>query len=166
MTMNDYSPLTSMALKVLFRHFNQYHELVDDLKQVQLLVSNRDVDNYHQIDRDLFVLKSLTEKSELWVHWGKPDSGSSRSKSKALSADRSRSMSGDDLLNDTPPNHDDHAHEAEKLISDLSEVTIDLGPPPPQRYINFIKDFYPQNKTKCVQMVQQVSHLINTHAYD
>jgi hypothetical protein len=34
MTMNDFPPLTSMALKVLFRHFNQYHELVDDLKQV------------------------------------------------------------------------------------------------------------------------------------
>ena len=33
MTMNDSSQLTSMALKVLFRHFNQYQELSDDLKQ-------------------------------------------------------------------------------------------------------------------------------------
>lgn len=37
MTMNDFPPLTSMALKVLFRHFNQYHELIEDLKQVLYL---------------------------------------------------------------------------------------------------------------------------------
>lgn len=68
MTMSDYSKLTSTALKVLFRHFTQYQELVDDLKQVQLLVSANDVDNYRQVDRDLFILKILTEKSEVWVH--------------------------------------------------------------------------------------------------
>lgn len=39
--------------------------------QVQLLVSNEDVENYCQIDRDLFILKILTEKSELWVNAGK-----------------------------------------------------------------------------------------------
>nr|pir hypothetical protein F33D4.2a - Caenorhabditis elegans [Caenorhabditis elegans] len=68
MTMSDYPPLTSIALKVFFRHFTQYQELLEDLKQVQLLVSNNDVENYRQIDRDLFILKNLTEKSELWVH--------------------------------------------------------------------------------------------------
>ncbi|CAD6191298.1 unnamed protein product [Caenorhabditis auriculariae] len=68
MTMSDYPPLTSIALKVLFRHFTQYQELLEDLKQVQLLVSNDDVENYRQVDRDLFILKNLTEKSELWVH--------------------------------------------------------------------------------------------------
>ncbi|MFH4978380.1 hypothetical protein AB6A40_005089 [Gnathostoma spinigerum] len=68
MTMSDYSKLTSAALKVLFRHFNQYQEFVEDLQQVQLLVSNGDVENYRQVDRDLFILKILTEKSELWVH--------------------------------------------------------------------------------------------------
>lgn len=35
---------------------------------MQLLVSNNDVENYRQVDRDLFILKILTEKSELWVH--------------------------------------------------------------------------------------------------
>lgn len=34
MTMSDYAPLTSIALKVLFRHFTQYQELLEDLKQV------------------------------------------------------------------------------------------------------------------------------------
>lgn len=44
---------------------------------MQLLVSNKDVDNYHQIDNDLFILKNLTEKSELWVNYGKPNVTSS-----------------------------------------------------------------------------------------
>ncbi|VDK41879.1 unnamed protein product [Anisakis simplex] len=81
MTMSDYSKLTSTALKVLFRHFTQYQELVEDLKQVQLLVSNDDVENYRQVDRDLFILKILTEKSELWVHADKRASGSSTNQS-------------------------------------------------------------------------------------
>lgn len=147
MTMNDYPPLTSMALKVLFRHFNQYYELIEDLKQVQLLVSNRDVDNYHQIDRDLFILKNLTEKSELWVHFGKPVT--TTRKNKSLSADRSRSMSGDDLLND----NDEVDHE--KLLSELSEVS-ENGPLPAQIFIDFIRQYYPSNKVKCIQMVQQL----------
>ena len=34
MTMSDYAPLTSISLKILFRHFTQFQELIDDLKQV------------------------------------------------------------------------------------------------------------------------------------
>uniref|UniRef100_A0A183HCW2 SH3 domain-containing protein n=1 Tax=Onchocerca flexuosa TaxID=387005 RepID=A0A183HCW2_9BILA len=49
--------------------------------QVQLLVSNDDVENYQQIDRDLFILKILTEKSELWVQSDKTQSESSSSPS-------------------------------------------------------------------------------------
>uniref|UniRef100_A0A915CC30 Inositol 1,4,5-trisphosphate receptor n=2 Tax=Parascaris univalens TaxID=6257 RepID=A0A915CC30_PARUN len=94
MTMSDYSKLTSTALKVLFRHFTQYQELVEDLKQVQLLVSNDDVENYRQVDRDLFILKILTEKSELWVHADKRISESSNSHSLE---DVHRSMSGDEM---------------------------------------------------------------------
>lgn len=108
MTMNDFPPLTSMALKVLFRHFNQYQELIEDLKQVQLLVSNKDVDNYHQIDRDLFILKNLTEKSELWVHYGKPAnagavgcrSSTTCSSPTNMTLSQSHSLSGDDLLHE------------------------------------------------------------------
>ncbi|VDK64075.1 unnamed protein product, partial [Onchocerca ochengi] len=81
MTITDFSKLTSTALTVLFRHFTQYQEFVEDLKQVQLLVSNDDVENYQQIDRDLFILKILTEKSELWVQSDKTRSGSSSSPS-------------------------------------------------------------------------------------
>uniref|UniRef100_A0A158Q836 Inositol 1,4,5-trisphosphate receptor n=1 Tax=Elaeophora elaphi TaxID=1147741 RepID=A0A158Q836_9BILA len=77
MTISDFSKLTSTALTVLFRHFTQYQEFVEDLKQVQLLVSNDDVKNYQQIDRDLFMLKILTEKSELWVQADKTRSKNS-----------------------------------------------------------------------------------------
>lgn len=35
--------------------------------QVQLLVSNQDVDNYKQIKADLDQLRLTVEKSELWV---------------------------------------------------------------------------------------------------
>ncbi|KAI6200598.1 Inositol 1,4,5-trisphosphate receptor [Aphelenchoides besseyi] len=156
MTMDEFPPLTSMALKVLFRHFTQYLEICDDLRQVQLLVSNRDVDNYHQIDRDLFVLKNLTEKSELWVHWGKTSSGNStRSKPKPLSVDRSRSMSGDDLL-DGPD--EEHENTAEKAAAELQEAenTPDFGPLPSQKFISFIKEYYPQNRSTCIQMLQQL----------
>lgn len=68
---------------------------------MQLLVSNKDVDNYHQIDRDLFILRNLTEKSELWAHWGKLSTNSAVcSTPTSLLQDRSRSLSGDDLLNE------------------------------------------------------------------
>lgn len=93
MTMSDNSKLTSTALKVLFRHFTQYQELVDDLKQVQLLVSNDDVENYRQVDRDLFILKILTEKSELWVRGDRHGSSSNQSLD-----DVRRSLSTDEVL--------------------------------------------------------------------
>lgn len=36
--------------------------------QVQLLVTSQDVDNYKQIKSDLDQLRSIVEKSELWVY--------------------------------------------------------------------------------------------------
>uniref|UniRef100_A0A183UJY7 RYDR_ITPR domain-containing protein n=1 Tax=Toxocara canis TaxID=6265 RepID=A0A183UJY7_TOXCA len=62
--------------------------------QVQLLVSNDDVENYRQVDRDLFILKILTEKSELWVHADKRLSGSSTNQSLE---DVRHSMSTDEM---------------------------------------------------------------------
>lgn len=38
------------------------------LMQVQLLVTSQDVDNYKQIKSDLDQLRSIVEKSELWVY--------------------------------------------------------------------------------------------------
>ena len=43
------------------------------MTQVQLLVSNSDVENYKQIKSDLDELRLLVEKSELWVYKSKKD---------------------------------------------------------------------------------------------
>jgi len=48
--------------------------------QVQLLISDSDVENYKQIKADLDVLRLLVEKSELWVFKKKGDSRKERSK--------------------------------------------------------------------------------------
>eukprot|EP00062_Callorhinchus_milii_P022695 gi/632980746/ref/XP_007907206.1/ PREDICTED: inositol 1,4,5-trisphosphate receptor type 2 isoform X2 [Callorhinchus milii] len=65
--MHDYPPLVSGALQLLFKHFSQRAELLQAFKQVQLLVSAQDVDNYKQIKVDLDLLRLTVEKSELWV---------------------------------------------------------------------------------------------------
>ncbi|XP_077487109.1 inositol 1,4,5,-trisphosphate receptor isoform X2 [Amblyomma americanum] len=67
LTMHDYPPLVSGALHLLFKHFTQRQEVLQAFKQVQLLVSASDVDNYKQIKADLDKLRNLVEKSELWV---------------------------------------------------------------------------------------------------
>ncbi|PIO26195.1 hypothetical protein AB205_0129360 [Aquarana catesbeiana] len=67
LTMHDYPPLVSGALQLLFRHFSQRQEVLQAFKQVQLLVTSQDVDNYKQIKQDLDQLRSIVEKSELWV---------------------------------------------------------------------------------------------------
>ncbi|KAK9399427.1 Inositol -C4-5-trisphosphate receptor type 2 [Crotalus adamanteus] len=65
--MHDYPPLLSGALQLLFKHFSQRAEVLQAFKQVQLLVSNQDVDSYKQIKADLDQLRLTVEKSELWV---------------------------------------------------------------------------------------------------
>ncbi|XP_015202835.2 inositol 1,4,5-trisphosphate-gated calcium channel ITPR1 isoform X12 [Lepisosteus oculatus] len=76
LTMHDYPPLVSGALHLLFRHFSQRQEVLQAFKQVQLLVTSQDVDNYKQIKSDLDQLRSIVEKSELWVYKRQgPDEG-------------------------------------------------------------------------------------------
>ncbi|XP_075458961.1 inositol 1,4,5-trisphosphate-gated calcium channel ITPR2 isoform X3 [Ascaphus truei] len=65
--MHEYPPLLSGALQLLFKHFSQRAEVLQAFKQVQLLVSNQDVENYKQIKADLDQLRLTVEKSELWV---------------------------------------------------------------------------------------------------
>ena len=68
LTMHDYPPLVSGSLQLLFRHFCQRQEVLNAFKQVQLLVSTSDVENYKQIKADLDDMRLLVEKSELWVY--------------------------------------------------------------------------------------------------
>lgn len=102
--MQDYPPLVSGSLQLLFKHFSQRAEVLQAFKQVsgfltsltllyliitlfldlyilhvveyvcvcvcwqvQLLVSEQDVENYKQIKADLDQLRLTVEKSELWV---------------------------------------------------------------------------------------------------
>lgn len=67
LAMHDYPLLVSGSLHLLFRHFSQRQEVLQAFKQVQLLVSDTDVESYKQIKSDLDVLRQSVEKSELWV---------------------------------------------------------------------------------------------------
>lgn len=69
--MHDYPPLVSGALHLLFRHFSQRQEVLQAFRQVQLLVSDSDIESYKQIKTDLDVLRQCVEKSELWVYKSK-----------------------------------------------------------------------------------------------
>ena len=75
LTMHDSPPLVSGALRLLFRHFSQRQEVLQAFKQVQLLVSDSDVESYKQIKTDLDALRLLVEKSELWVYKPKMAAG-------------------------------------------------------------------------------------------
>lgn len=65
--MQDYPPLVSGSLQLIFKHFSQRAEVLQAFKQVQLLVSEQDVESYKQIKIDLDQLRLTVEKSELWV---------------------------------------------------------------------------------------------------
>ncbi|XP_065058274.1 inositol 1,4,5-trisphosphate receptor type 1-like isoform X2 [Rhopilema esculentum] len=94
LSMHEYAPLVTGSLQLLLRHFGQRQEVLQAFKQVQLLVSNEDVENYKQIKSDLDELRLLVEKSELWVYKGKsqslslnPPPGLKKRKSKLLGLD-------------------------------------------------------------------------------
>ncbi|VDL75993.1 unnamed protein product [Nippostrongylus brasiliensis] len=132
MTMSDYPPLTSISLKVLFRHFTQYQELLEDLKQVQLLVSSDDVENYRQVDRDLFILKNLTEKSELWVH-----------------GDRHHSVDGKENENEktTKMDFEEHALVTPKAFATDESL---------KAVVDIIDEHYPTSRKECLRLLNQV----------
>ncbi|XGW30683.1 hypothetical protein V3C99_009556 [Haemonchus contortus] len=132
MTMSDYPPLTSIALKVLFRHFTQYQELLEDLKQVQLLVSSDDVENYRQVDRDLFILKNLTEKSELWVH-----------------GDRHHSIDAKDQEHDKTTKMDFEEHS---LITSKGFATDEIL----KAVVDIIDEHYMGSRKDCLRLLNQL----------
>lgn len=86
--MHDYQPLVSRALSLLFRHFNQRKETLQHLNQVQLLVSETDIENYKQIKRDLDQLRLFVEKSELWVYKKGKDGSTTGTNGNEIADDR------------------------------------------------------------------------------
>ncbi|XP_067449609.1 inositol 1,4,5-trisphosphate receptor type 3 [Thunnus thynnus] len=97
LTMHDYPPLVSGALQLLFRHFSQRQEVLHTFKQVQLLISAHDVENYKLIKADLDRLRTLVEKSELWVEKKSTGGGDGKKEKKEK---------GEGALEETTPKKD------------------------------------------------------------
>uniref|UniRef100_A0A672PNW0 Inositol 1,4,5-trisphosphate receptor n=1 Tax=Sinocyclocheilus grahami TaxID=75366 RepID=A0A672PNW0_SINGR len=106
LTMHDYPPLVSGALHLLFRHFSQRQEVLMAFKQVQLLVTSQDVDNYKQIKSDLDQLRSNVEKSELWVYKRQGDEGKKK----------------------TDGNGSDNYRDVKEILLRLSKLCVQEGP--------------------------------------
>ncbi|XP_042858800.1 inositol 1,4,5-trisphosphate receptor-like [Penaeus japonicus] len=125
LVMSGYAPLVSRSLQLLYRHFSQRQEVLQNFKQVQLLVQDGDVESYKQIKEDLDDLRNLVEKSELWVY--KPrtteeDGGGTKKKKKKAKDD------DDDDGGESKPKK----HPAPMLSSqDKQGSAIDLGLGPP-----------------------------------
>ncbi|XP_076376142.1 inositol 1,4,5-trisphosphate receptor isoform X3 [Megalopta genalis] len=120
LAMHDYPPLVSGALHLLFRHFSQRQEVLQAFKQVQLLVSDSDVESYKQIKSDLDVLRQSVEKSELWVYKSKAaeeHGGGKKKKSKDEEDDGS-----------TPRKAPPQLSTSDKKGS---AIDLDIGPPLP-----------------------------------
>ncbi|EGD76540.1 type I inositol triphosphate receptor [Salpingoeca rosetta] len=64
----DNNDVVSGALRLLFRNFSQRSEITTAFQQVQLLVSEKDVDIYKATRQFLDKLRVMVEKSELWVY--------------------------------------------------------------------------------------------------
>ncbi|XP_069940179.1 inositol 1,4,5-trisphosphate receptor isoform X5 [Cherax quadricarinatus] len=124
LTMHEYPPLVSRSLQLLFRHFSQRQEVLQNFKQVQLLVQDGDVESYKQIKEDLDDLRNLVEKSELWVYKSRStdeDSGGTKKKKK-------KNKDDDDDETDRKPKKP----PAPMLSAqDKQESAIDLGLGPP-----------------------------------
>ena len=143
--MHDYPPLVSGALKLLFRHFSQRQEVLDAFKQVQLLVSDNDVNSYKQIKDDLDGLRLLVEKSELWVYKSKSGEEASKvvSKNKSSAKKPSNFMVNGSIKeedeNVVDDRHPSPEAEDEAIVAKLSTAKIEerkgsifdqnIGPP-------------------------------------
>ncbi|XP_030748640.1 inositol 1,4,5-trisphosphate receptor isoform X3 [Sitophilus oryzae] len=115
LTMHDYPPLVSGALHLLFRHFSQRQEVLQAFRQVQLLVSDSDVESYKQIKADLDVLRQSVERSELWVY-----------KSKCSEEHGAAGKKNKEEEDEAPPSKPPMLSVLEKKGS---AINLDVGPP-------------------------------------
>ncbi|XP_013148866.1 PREDICTED: inositol 1,4,5-trisphosphate receptor isoform X2 [Papilio polytes] len=119
--------LVSGALALLFRHFSQRQEVLAAFKQVQLLVSDADVESYKQIKADLDVLRQSVEKSELWVfNKGRAGALDDHTELKGTvgpgGAVLERNASLDNVLDTSRAHKYDHMHEYEKIKEILQRM--------------------------------------------
>nr|CAD7587881.1 unnamed protein product [Timema genevievae] len=176
LTMHDYPPLVSGALHLLFRHFSQRQEVLQAFKQVQLLVSDSDVESYKQIKADLDVLRQSVEKSELWVYKSRSVEEQVKKKNKeedddiinerknsSKKADRTLSSSdkqGSAIdLDIGPPLHGDQAEEYKKIQQvNITSVILEA---------QSVRSIFQDNSTLCNEVnekvIQHFVHCIETH---
>ncbi|XP_072946066.1 inositol 1,4,5-trisphosphate receptor [Epargyreus clarus] len=119
--------LVSGALALLFRHFSQRQEVLAAFKQVQLLVSDADVESYKQIKADLDVLRQSVEKSELWVfNKGRAGALDDHADIKGTvgpgGAVLERNASLDNVLDTSKTAKHDHMHEYRKIKEILQRM--------------------------------------------
>uniref|UniRef100_A0A673IT68 Inositol 1,4,5-trisphosphate receptor type 1-like n=1 Tax=Sinocyclocheilus rhinocerous TaxID=307959 RepID=A0A673IT68_9TELE len=125
--MHDYPPLVSGALHLLFRHFSQRQEVLMAFKQVQLLVTSQDVDNYKQIKSDLDQLRSNVEKSELWVYKRQGDEGMDAGDGLPAESDHKKKDSGSGKKK-TDGNGSDNYRDVKEILLRLSKLCVQEGP--------------------------------------
>ncbi|XP_064473340.1 inositol 1,4,5-trisphosphate receptor type 1-like isoform X1 [Ornithodoros turicata] len=122
LTMHDYPPLVSGALHLLFKHFSQRQEVLQAFKQVQLLVSSSDVENYKQIKVDLDKLRNLVEKSELWVYKARADD-MPKKKDEDADQDQETEKKRSKSTTETP------VQAEQSSGKEGSAIDLDIGPP-------------------------------------
>nr|CAD7258718.1 unnamed protein product [Timema shepardi] len=176
LTMHDYPPLVSGALHLLFRHFSQRQEVLQAFKQVQLLVSDSDVESYKQIKADLDILRQSVEKSELWVY---------KSRSVEEQVKKKNKEEDDDIINERKKS----SKKADRTLSSSdkqgSAIDLDIGPPlhgdQAEEYkkiqqVNImsvileaqsVRSIFQDNSTLCNEVnekvIQHFVHCIETH---
>uniref|UniRef100_UPI00358E2778 inositol 1,4,5-trisphosphate-gated calcium channel ITPR1-like n=1 Tax=Myxine glutinosa TaxID=7769 RepID=UPI00358E2778 len=130
LTMHDYPPLVSSALKLLFKHFSQRNDVLQAFRQVQLLVTNQEVESYKQIKTDLDKLRLMVEKSELWVYKAKP---SERHADPSGNAENLNSMQQSSVMEDAESAGVSHNYKAiSEILSRLSLMCVSNGSPQKQ----------------------------------
>lgn len=66
--MHENETVVCGAMELLYRNFDQRKELLDAFAQVQLLVSSSDSETHKIVSMQLNSLRSMVERSELWVY--------------------------------------------------------------------------------------------------
>ncbi|XP_016122882.1 inositol 1,4,5-trisphosphate receptor type 1 [Sinocyclocheilus grahami] len=128
LTMHDYPPLVSGALHLLFRHFSQRQEVLMAFKQVQLLVTSQDVDNYKQIKSDLDQLRSNVEKSELWVYKRQGDEGMDAGDGLPAESDHKKKRDSGSGKKKTDGSGSDNYGDVKEILLRLSKLCVQEGP--------------------------------------
>lgn len=119
--MHDYAPLVSGALHLLFRHFSQRQEVLQAFRQVQLLVSDQDVESYKQIKNDLDILRQCVEKSELWVYKSK----NANDDDQALQTARDDTLDGDGS-NQAPEQANEYI-KIQEILTRMNKLCVQTG---------------------------------------